>query len=373
MKRLIAFFAVASLLSLSDTVPVEVAEAQPPTTGTPQTVRFVRAEVRDPMVNNIVAFTALVPAGWQVHGGVTWRLEFRPPAVADFSLYDPNGLAAVRFLPGIFFNWYEGPTVPPGSIQPGQKALGGIRMPPVMNNPQWFLQQVIVPQHFGFARNLTIGGIESMPAVAQQVAQQWASALGGLAGSVNAESYRARLHYDWEGNAFDEDVYFTLYFHRSTSIAGVAWGWGPTATHSIRAGRGALDELTPLLRAVAANVRLTPEWAGITTQIQMSMHQRSMQTLQQLGDLQWQMYQDRQQLSRQHHDAWQQREASRERTNEAFSQYVRGVETYRTPDGERMELPSGYAHAWIRPETGDVVMSNEHGFDPGSYFTRIHR
>jgi hypothetical protein len=371
MKRLIAFFAAAALLSLSDTFPVEVAGAQHAMVGTGQTMRFVRAEVRDPGVNNIVAYTALVPAGWQVHGGVTWRLEFGPPAVADFSLYDPHGLAAVRFLPGILFNWFEGPTA--GSIQPGQKAYGGIRMPPVMNNPQWYVQQVIVPQHFGYARNLTIGRIESMPAVAQQAAQQMAGPPGGLARSVHTESYRARLHYDWEGNAFDEDVYFTLFFTRSTSIAGVAWNWGPTSLHSIRAGRGALDELTPLLRVVAANVRPTPEWAGIAIQVQMSMHQRSMQTLRQLGDLQWQMYQDRQQLSRQHHDAWRQREASRERTNEAFSQYVRGVETYRTPDGERMELPSGYANAWMRPETGDVVVSNEHAFDPGRDFISIYR
>jgi len=292
--------------------------------------------------------------------------------VVDYSFYDPNGLAAVRFLPGVVYLWTEsGPFQ--GMLQPGQVSGRSIVMPPPINNPQWYIQQIVVPQHFGFARNVTIGRIEPMPAVAQQVAQNMAPVAAAAGGSLQVESYRARLHYDWEGQAFDEDVYFTLVFSRIVNMTGVLWTWLPEIMYSFRAGRDELDELTPLLRVVAANTSSTPEWYAIREQISQSIHTQTMQTLRQMGDLQWQMYQDRQQLSRQHHDEWRNRQASRDRMHDAFTQYIRGVETYRTPDGARMELPAGYNNAWMRPETGEVVLSNETRYDPGSYWTRIYR
>ncbi len=340
--------------------------------GNDRTLRFERAEVRDPGLNNMVAFTGLMPAGWRVYGGISWRLELVPHAVVDYSFYDPNGLAAVRFLPGVVYLWTEsGPFQ--GILQPGQVSGRSIVMPPPINNPQWYIQQIVVPQHFSFARNVTIGRIEPMPAVAQQAAQYMAPVAVAAGGSLRLEGYRARLHYEWEGQAYDEDVYFTLVFTRIVNMTGVMWTWLPEMMHSIRAGRGELDELTPLLRVVAANTSPTPEWYAIREQISQSIHTQTMQTLRQMGDLQWQMYQNRQQLSRQHHDQWRNQQAMLDRTHEAFTQYIRGVETYRTPDGARMELPAGYNNAWMRPETGEVVLSNEPRYDPGSYWTRIYR
>lgn len=46
-----------------------------------------------------------------------------------------------------------------------------------------------------------------------------------------------------------------------------------------------------------------------------------------------------------------------------FSQYIRGVETYRAPDGHPIELPSGYNNAWTN-NLGEYILSNSPNFNP---------
>jgi hypothetical protein len=51
---------------------------------------------------------------------------------------------------------------------------------------------------------------------------------------------------------------------------------------------------------------------------------------------------------------------------EAWSQYMRGVETYRNPTtGETMELDNKYGNAWAGPN-GQYILSDQAGFDPGT-------
>lgn len=49
--------------------------------------------------------------------------------------------------------------------------------------------------------------------------------------------------------------------------------------------------------------------------------------------------------------------------NAQFGQYLRGVENYTDESGNKVELTSGYNHAWSRGD-GSYVMSNNTAFDP---------
>lgn len=49
--------------------------------------------------------------------------------------------------------------------------------------------------------------------------------------------------------------------------------------------------------------------------------------------------------------------------NAEFGQYLRGVENYSDESGNKVELTSGYNHAWSRGD-GSYVMSNNPAFDP---------
>jgi len=65
--------------------------------------------------------------------------------------------------------------------------------------------------------------------------------------------------------------------------------------------------------------------------------------------------------------SWEKRMESRERGAEQFSQAIRGVETWQSSDGDRLELSSGYNDAWSRGD-GTYILSNDPLFDPNRAF-----
>ncbi|HEX8412212.1 MAG TPA: hypothetical protein VF883_25405, partial [Thermoanaerobaculia bacterium] len=55
---------------------------------------------------------------------------------------------------------------------------------------------------------------------------------------------------------------------------------------------------------------------------------------------------------------------SQDRLSFARREVIGGVETYVDPFGSRaVELPSGYSYNWVNDQ-GQVILTNEPGFDP---------
>jgi|GEM_PF-6947917 len=325
---------------------------------TGETLRLMPLQVRDPALNNIVAFTLLVPVGWQHHGGVHWRMNELPLAVSDLQIYDPQGAAAVRALPGALYIWNEWGL--PG-VAPGQLVYGGyVYLPPPVNDPLTYVQNILIPRHFGYASGVRVESVVPMPELAAEAAR--GASMPGM--EAQGESYRVRLHYEYDGHPFEEDIYFTLLFYRNLGVRG-SWMWMPSTLFSLRAARGDLNARTPMLLAVANSSRVSVEWYAINASMQMRHQQHGVTLQRQLGDHLQQLHRERQQLSDQQYEAWRAREASRDRTHHAFTQYIRGVETYEAPDGSRWNLPSGYAYVFRNPTTGVTVLTNEPRYEPG--------
>jgi hypothetical protein len=63
-------------------------------------------------------------------------------------------------------------------------------------------------------------------------------------------------------------------------------------------------------------------------------------------------------------DSYRRSQESNERISRSYTEYIRGVDTYRDPYQDRqVQLPSGYSGVWVN-HTGEYVLSNEAGFDP---------
>ena len=57
---------------------------------------------------------------------------------------------------------------------------------------------------------------------------------------------------------------------------------------------------------------------------------------------------------------------AQERMARNYTEYIRGVETYRDPYEDRpVQLPSGYDHVWVN-RLGEYILSNQAGFDPNT-------
>jgi hypothetical protein len=65
--------------------------------------------------------------------------------------------------------------------------------------------------------------------------------------------------------------------------------------------------------------------------------------------------------------SWEQRQASQDKMHTSFVKTIREVENYQDASG-KVELASGYNHAWSRGDGNTFVMSNNPNFDPSSVF-----
>jgi len=326
---------------------------------TGETLRLIPLQVRDPALNNLVAFTFLAPVGWQHQGGVYWRMNELPLAVLNLLIYDPQATAAVRILPWAQYRWAEGYPIAPGQLV----WEGYVFLPPPVNDPLTYVQHILIPRHFGYASGVRVEFVVPMPELAAE-AVRGASRPGV---EPYGESYRVRLHYEYDGHPFEEDIYFTLLYFRGPGFL----EWQPGGLFSLRATRGDLDALTPKLFAVATSARTSMEWSAIHTSVSIRHAQHGSALVRQLGDHLQQMYRERQQLSDQQYETWKAREASRDRTHHAFTQYIRGVETYEGPDGSRWNLPSGYKYVYRNPTTGETVQTDDHRFEPEPFMERL--
>ena len=65
--------------------------------------------------------------------------------------------------------------------------------------------------------------------------------------------------------------------------------------------------------------------------------------------------------------SWEEGQASQDRMNTSFIKAIREVETYQDVTG-KIELSSGYNHAWSRGDGTSFILSNNPNFDPSSVF-----
>lgn len=52
--------------------------------------------------------------------------------------------------------------------------------------------------------------------------------------------------------------------------------------------------------------------------------------------------------------------------HDAYTQYIRSVETYADPVAGRIDLPSGFAQVWGNPGTGEYILLNNGLFNPNT-------
>jgi hypothetical protein len=339
-----------------------------------EAVRLVRSQVIDPMLG-LASHTFLVPEGWQQQGAAQWRDHPFPFAAIDFALFDPRSGAAVRFLSYPHFTWMEPNItgVAPGGLAHNRR----VAMPPLKGDPNASLQHVVLPQHFGHASQLSIVEIVPMPGVAAETVRQAIAGGTHVATPSEAESYRARLHYQRDGVALEEDVYFTLLFasiadpyapfytpNPFSPGATSEWAWYPTELYSLRANRGELDAMAPLLRAVVASSRQNLEWFAVV----LAMHRQHDQAISEMGvDLMGALNRvkhERNELANMLFGEWQATQQRQDRIHDAYSQYIRGTQSYRSPAGERVELPAHYPSVWQQQGGGAYILSMDPGFDP---------
>jgi hypothetical protein len=331
----------------------EAAQSGPPrtpaSTATGPTMRFTRLSVKDPKMSNMEAVSFLIPVGWKTEGGVQWFPDYSIQANLLMRVSDPKTGGTIEFLPLQNFTWLTQMVVP---MQPGTNYLGNILWPPISDPPQFiqtFYGSTALPQ----LRSARIVANEDLPKIAAQVA-----AMNG--GQSSAKSGRVRYEYQVGGQPWEEDVYVTLVYW-PTQMGAI---WSVSSAHSFRAPKGQLAHLTPVMNTTINSLRLSPEWYGGYMYVQKLFQDRMKQGIRNARILSDTITRNNEEIRQMFSESYRQRCESQDRISQKFSEYIRGVETYRNPYEDRpIQLPSGYNDVWVN-RSGEYILSNQAGFDP---------
>jgi hypothetical protein len=327
-----------------------------PAAGSPaDALRLRLVPIRDPMVNDLEAFSILMPVDWQVQGGVVWQHGLANLATVAMRVSDATSPAMLEMFPHIPHIWSPSGIFgfPQGSVYLGQYVY-----PPFAQAGD-YVEQVILPQHRSHVAGGRVVARESLPSVAAQVAQTVQEA--GVSKRVLAD--RVRVEYEEGGRTIEEDFYCVLVLAETPMLPGTVM-WTTDRMFSFRAEKGQLDRNASLLQAMSASLRINPAWFARYMQVVQLWQQSQMRAIQSAGELSRYIAQTNDEITAMHREAWEGQQASRDRVSRQFSEYVRGVEAYDDPvAGHAIELPGGYRDYWVSG-SGEYILSDEASFNP---------
>jgi len=324
----------------------------------PGPMRFIRLGVHDPGINNIEAISFLIPAGWKAEGGIRWFPNYSILANLLMRITDPQTGAAIEFLPIQNFTWLTQMVVP---MSPGTNYLGNILWEPITDIPQ-FIRVFYIPQALQHLQGARVVGQENLPKVAAEVARSY----GGQS-MVNAS--RVRYEYPLAGRPWEESVYCTLVY-TNWQMGTI---WSVHTAYSFRAPKGQLDLLTPAMNTTIRSARLSLDWFAGYKYVQKLFQNRMHQSIRDAGAISATIARNSEEIRRMFSESYRNAQESQDRISRSFSEYIRGVETYRNPyEGRPIQLPSGYRDAWVSP-SGEYILSNDAGFNPNVGATKEWR
>jgi hypothetical protein len=331
-------------------------------------IRFKRVSIKDDerMIGGEAA-QMLMPADWKLEGGVRWRIHPALPAYLAFKATSPSGLEILEVLPTQPFVWTEGgiPFFPPGSIYLGNEVAAPV------TDPVAFIKQYVLTRFRSGLSQPQIVATEELPKVAAAVAA--ANQEPGVSKTFRA--VRVRLEYRQRDRLFEEDIYCVLTTAWIPMVESMFWG--TERTYSFKAEKGKLDEKAKLFQTMAASFRPNLQWFNKYMQLVDVLVKAQLQQIRQAGELSRYIAKTSEEISDIRRQAYEYRQASQDRISANFSQYIRGVDEYRSPGENRtVELPSGYKQAWSNP-LGEYIVSDNANFNPNigsnSHWERLER
>ncbi|MEQ8765473.1 MAG: hypothetical protein RL885_16210 [Planctomycetota bacterium] len=351
----------------------------------PARMVFEKVTLRDPGVNGMESHTLLKPKGWEVEGGPQWN----PRAFRDFvhmSLRVRSGDGReLAVYPGGFYedsDVYEigarmGATG--GRPKPGTVTTDGIVHMPLPESASDYVTQIVLPAHRPQARSVRVIDRTPLPDVEQrmrtvmepvleqaqrndaQLRQMGANAQTTM--SIVAE--RVRIAYEEAGRAFEEDVWVLGSVQRSAQqmpnmpmVNTVHWIM--TDPRGVRAPAGQLDPARPILEAISLSLQPNPRYSAVLMHLRNKINQQQLDALTKIGEINrrgqqeaWEIYQS----------GVKEQQASSDRLQESFNDYIRDVDDFQDVDGSSVKLPSLYSYVYSNGQ-GEYVLTNEPTFDP---------
>lgn len=294
------------------------------------------------------AFRLLVPADWRASGHVDWRIHLQYPAGLRVTAYNPAGLEAVYSYPQIPF------VAGVIHLPQGAHYLGN-EVRPHPGDVTNYVRFYLLPRYRPEVRSYRVVTAKPLPDWAKSSAFAQAPGWKIMAGQV-------RIAYSVNGQAVEEELNVmldSLYDRVNMKL----W-WGTEWATSVRAAPGKLDVVRGIHQTMVSSFRLDLSWYGRMCQAADVVRQ-IMQNESDAAVIRSKILaQANGHVTAVIRKSYEHRQAALDRIHARFSEYIRGVQTFRGSDGRTVQLPSRYRYAWVN-NRGEYVMSDDATFNPG--------
>ena len=329
----------------------------------------------------VVALRFLVPTGWRIEGGVRWNLPLQCQAelaTVHVRALAPDGDLGFEILPSRVWRWSDDPTeVDYWRMSAGPGNQCAIAPPMAAAD---FLAESLPGT---FRPPFEVIGVEPLPEMAAALAAE-AQQLVAMNTPFQTDAARLRVRYD-DGASEEWLTAGVLQMNMQAMSTGAAMQGQMVMTtqyissasrvFGFRAPAGRLDEQERLFATMVTSVQVNPAWEAALNRLALNLAQIQIQSAAERSRI-WS--EATAEVGRIRMEAWENQQASQDRVAQAWSQTMRGVETFVEPGGTAtVELQSGFDNAWSNG-VGEYVLSDQPSFNPNTVlanqnWTRMER
>jgi hypothetical protein len=380
--------AAAPATALPATAPAvppaaRVAAAALPADGSVYRMKLARIVDERSFEQPMTALTMLIPLDWQFQGGVQYGQGagcHANLAQLVFRATSPDGRLAIELFPGNTWQWTDDVNMRNMMTASNQQmarlgAHGCDIMAPMSADA--YLRRNVVPS---VRRSARVENSEQLPDTAPRLAQEareleQTAARQGVRVNIRTDAGRVRVSYSQGSEAVEEwltAMTFTIgmagpSFNVRTGRGGQVLYYTNSVDHlfGLRAPQGQLDAQDRLFQLILGTVKVNPQWQARVEQAIANLNAQDIKGANDRSAIATKLGQD---MAKMQQEVYQNAENSREHSMANWSQYLRGVQTFRNPaTGDTVELSNGYDHAWAGPDSTYVV-TNLNNFNPNSSF-----
>ncbi len=346
---------------------------------------FVRARVMDKVGFNqpVEAFSILIPKNWKFDGGIIWNQPGTACAGINQGVkaVSADGKFIFEMLPNSMWSFSDNQQQGQFNQQNGNSPYCSYGQP---MNAEAYFKNVFAPNELGnpevISVNENTGGSQSLQQ-SNEKARQELMRYGASQINFYPSSIYAKVKWTNGSQAivicgvniietFIPNVYNGTYNKIYTSVASERIVFMYPASES--------DKAPNLLSLIMSSIRTNDAWKNAVDNFWLDVRQQKQ--IAHIGKIRMMDEQTRQigndaikkgQQNLNNMDAnmrsWEASQQSQDRSHTNFVKAIREVENYRDETG-KIELSSGYNHAWSRSDGSSFIMSDNPNFDPSSVF-----
>lgn len=344
---------------------------------------FIRIKVvdRQGFATPAEASSMLIPKGWHNEAGVIWAAPEQPCAGTTmfFKAYSPDETSGFEILPSYTWSWSSDPRINTFNQQQGSGQFCGVGQPMVAGQ---FVEQVWA-QELG---KPTITAVKINPDAiatmgendAKQRAEMMQYGSAGVEFNHSAVTAMAKWPNGKSGilfcNVTNTANYIPNPYNGSTSVS-----YTSAATRMIYLfPESETENAERVMTLIIASIRTNPAWKqaveGYWRDVREQRHVAHIGKIRMMDEQTQQIGEQairrgNQRLAEMDNQlrSWEAQQSTNDKIHNDFIKTIREVENYQDVDG-KVELSSGYDHAWSRGDGQTYIMTDNPNFNPASVF-----